>query len=166
MISSIMTVILAGLTTGGLLISRRVDPHQTLLIIVGMAFFLFCFIGMFIGGKVTGFVSPTAISIIFGLFCFALIGFLIFKYDPAFGYVKQEPASLAIFVVFFFLIGMEMAILEVSIWMMIVFTAVFVGGLVTGALLIFRVIHSHRTTQLLALLPLVPLLFIGLFKLL
>jgi hypothetical protein len=164
-ISSIFTVFLIGLSTGGLLVSRRIDPHQTLFLFVGLAFFLFFYIGMFIGSKLVGFVSHGAMSIFFGLFCLGLIGFLVWKYDPGFGYVKQEPATLSIFLVLFLLLGIEVAILELSLWFSLFGTALFGGGLFLGFIFIYQIIHRHRSSQLLALIPLVPLLFIGLFKL-
>lgn len=164
-ISSFLTVFCVGLSTGGLLVSRRVDPHQTLFFVVGLTFFLFSYIGMFIGGKLSGIINHTTISILFGIFCLGLIGFLIWRYDPAFGYVKQEPASFSIFIVFFFLLGLELAILEVSIWLTLLLTVFFVGGTVLGFLFIYRMISRYRTQQIFALIPLFPLLFIGLIKL-
>lgn len=164
-ISAVLTVFLVGFSTGGLLVSRRIDPHQTLFLVVAMAFFLFFYIGMFIGSKFLGFISNGAISIIVGLFCFGLIGILLWKYDPAFGFVKQEAASLSIFVAFFLLLGIEIALLELSIWFSLFGTLIFSGGLFLGFMFIYRIIHQHRTPQILALIPLVPILFIGLFKL-
>lgn len=164
-ISSILTVFLVGLSTGGLLVSRRVDPHQTLFIVVGLAFFLFFYIGMFIGSKLLAFISHGVMSIVFGLFCLALIGFLVWKYDPSFGYVKQEPVSLSVFIAFFLILGMEVAILEISLWFSIFATAIFVGSLFLGFMFMYQILHRNRTPQILALIPLVPLLFIGLFKL-
>ncbi len=164
-ISAIITVLFIGVSTGGLLVSRRIDPHQSLFIVVGLAFFLFSYIGMFFGIKVVGFIGTTGMSIMFGLFCLGLIGFLIWKYDPAFGYVKQEPVSLSIFIIFFFFIGMELGVLELSLWLSILFTIIFVGGAFLGFMAVYQILYRHRSSQLLALLPLVPLLFIGLFKL-
>ncbi len=164
-ISSILTVFIAGLSTGGLLVSRRIDPHQTVFLIVGLAFFLCSYIGMFIGSKSAGFVNANAFGIILGLFCLGLIGFLVWKYDPSFGFVKQEPATLSIFGVFFLLIGIELGVAGLSLWFSIFGFVFFVGGLVVGFMFIYQIIVRHRNPQFFALIPLIPLLFIGLFKL-
>lgn len=164
-LSSILTVFSVGLSTGGLMVSRRIDVNQSLFIVIGISFFLLCYLGMFIGGIITSFVSPKVMSMIFGLSCLALIAFLIWKYDPRFGFVKQEPASFSIFLVFFLLLGIELAILEISIWLSIVFTLIFIGGLFLGFMFIYRVINLHRSPRVFVLIPLVPLFFIGLFKL-
>ncbi|RXI99461.1 hypothetical protein DS745_14660 [Anaerobacillus alkaliphilus] len=164
-ISSILTVFIAGLSTGGLLVSRRIDPHQTVFLVVGLAFFLFSYIGMFLGSKSSGFISHGAFSIFFGLFCFGLIGFLVWKYDPSFGFVKQEPATLSIFVAFFLLLGFELGVLELSLWFTLFGFLFFVGGLIVGFMFIYQIIQRHRSPQFFALIPLIPLLFIGLFKL-
>ncbi|OIJ16085.1 hypothetical protein BKP35_03645 [Anaerobacillus arseniciselenatis] len=164
-VSAFVTILLIGLSTGGLLVSRRIDPHQSLFIVVGLAFFLFSYIGMFFGSKMVGLIGSSGLSIIFGLFCFAFIGFLIWKYDPAFGYVKQEPVTLTMFGVFFFLVGMELAVLDVTLWLLILLAIIFAAGAFLGFMAVYQIIFRHRSSQLLALLPLVPLLFIGLFKL-
>lgn len=164
-LSAILFVFFIGISIGGLLVSRKIDPHQTLFIAVGLSFFLFSYIGMFIGSKLSRFIGSSGMSILLGLFCLGLIGLLIWKYDPAFGYVKQEGASLSIFVFFFLLIGMELALLELSLWFSIVFTLFFVAGTIFGFMIIYRLIHRHRSSQLYALLPLLPLLFIGISKL-
>ncbi|MCT8139739.1 hypothetical protein H1D32_19735 [Anaerobacillus sp. CMMVII] len=44
------------------------EPHQTVFIFVGLAFFLFFYLGMVIGTKFLGFVSHGAMSIFFGIF--------------------------------------------------------------------------------------------------
>lgn len=164
-ISAIFTLFLVGISTGGLLVSRRIDPHQTLFLGVGLAFFLFSFIGMFFGGLIVGVVSSGVISIFLGVFCLGLIGYLIWKYDPAFGFVKQDPVSLSIFAFFFFILGIELALLELSIWFSIFGALIFSGGLFLGFMFIYRLIFQNRTPQIFALIPLIPLLFIGLFKL-
>lgn len=164
-ISAILTVLFAGLSTGGLLVTRRYDPHQSLFIIVGLTFFLFFYIGNFIGNKIISVVGHSTLSILFGVFCLAFIGFLVWRYDPSFGYVKQEPSSIGVFVLFFLLIGLELAIIELSIWFAIIFTFIFIAGMFLGFFVIYQLIHRHRSPQILALLPLFPLLFIGLFKL-
>jgi hypothetical protein len=164
-ISSILTIFLVGLSTGGLLVSRRIGPHQTIFVVVGLAYFLFFYIGMFIGSRFLGFISHGVISIVLGIFCLALIGFLVWKYDPAFGYVKQEPVSLTVFIAFFLLLGMELAVAEMSMWFTLFGTVIFSGGLYLGFMFIYQIVHHYRTPQIMALIPLIPLLFIGLFKL-
>lgn len=164
-ISSILTVFLVGVSTGGLFVSRRIDPHQSLFLVAAIAFFVFCSFGMFIGGLVAGFVSATLLSMLFGIYCLGLIGFLIWKYDPAFGYVKHELASLAVFLILFLLLGMHLAIVEISMWLSIVFSLIFIGGFFLGFMFIYRVIHRLRRPQIFTLIPLVPILFIALFKL-
>lgn len=165
MISSILTVFLVGLSTGGLFVSRRVDPHQSLFLVVTIAFLIFCILGMLIGGLVSGFISPKIMSMIFGLVCLVLIGFLIWKYDPSFGYVKHEPSSFAVFLILFILVGMELALVAISMWLSIVFSLIFSGGFYLGFMFIYRVIYRNRSPQIFALIPLVPILFIALFKL-
>lgn len=163
-ISSILTVFLVGMSTGGLLVSRRIDPHQLLFIVIAMVFFIFSWLGIFIGGAAS-FISPTIMSMVFGLYCLGLIVFLIWKYDPAFGYVKHEPASLAVFMILFLLLGMELAVVAISMWLIIVFSLIFSGGFFLGFMFIYKVIHLHRRPQYFVLIPLVPLFFIGLLKL-
>lgn len=163
-ISSSLTVFLVGVSTGGLFVSRRIDPHQSIFIVVAMAFFVFCWLGVIIGGAAS-FISPTIVSMIFGLYCLGLIAFLIWKYDPAFGYVKHEPASLVVFLILFVLLGMELAVVAISVWLIIVFSLIFSGGFFLGFMFIYRVIHRHRSPQIFVLIPLVPILFIALFKL-
>ncbi|WNF37776.1 hypothetical protein RJD24_04790 [Bacillaceae bacterium IKA-2] len=165
-ISSIVTVFLVGVSTGGLFVSRRIDPHQSLFLVAAFAFFVFCSLGMFIGRYSAVFLSPTLLSVVFGLYCLGLIGFLIWKYDPSFGYVKHEPASLAVFLVLFLLLGMQLAIVEIiSMWLSIVFSLIFIGGFFLGFIFIYRVTHQRRSPQIFALIPLIPILFIAIFKL-
>ncbi|OIJ20261.1 hypothetical protein BKP45_09335 [Anaerobacillus alkalidiazotrophicus] len=164
-LSSILTVFCVGLSTGGLLVSRRIDPHQTLFVVVGIVFFLSSLVGMFIGSKISSFISQSAISILFGIFCLGMIGFLVWKYDPAFGYIKQEPVILSTFVVFFFILGVELAKLELSILVSFIFSLIFVSGTFLGFMFIYQILYRQRNPQFFILLPLIPLLFIGLFKL-
>lgn len=164
-ISSFLTVVLVGFSMGGLMVSRRAFPEQFMFFSVGFIFFVFSFIGIILGGFMESFFHFKVVSVIIGLVCLCIIGYLLWKYDNAFGYIKQDDLTFWwIFAFLFVLFGIEFAILEISKWFIILFTFIFIGIVYSSCMLIYRLVNRHLSHPIFIILPLFPLFCVALFK--
>ncbi|MCD8502243.1 MAG: hypothetical protein LRY71_11835 [Bacillaceae bacterium] len=125
-ISYLFTILFIGLSVGGLIVSRRAFPDQFMFFSIGFIFFVFSFLGRFIGGLVAAIANVTFLSILIGIVCLGIIGYLVWKYDQAFGFVKQEDLTFWwFFAALFLLLGIEHTVLEISSWFIFFYTIFF-----------------------------------------
>lgn len=164
-ISYLFTILFIGLSVGGLIVSRRALPEQFMFFSVGFIFFVFSFLGRFIGGVIHSITNEKILGVFIGLACIFIIGYLLWKYDHAFGFVKQEDLTFWwIFASLFVLLGIEHTVLQISPWFIFIYTIFFTGSAVLGSIIEYRLITRQLSHPIFAIFPLLPLFIVAVIK--
>ncbi|WP_026689267.1 hypothetical protein [Alteribacter aurantiacus] len=157
-------ILLTGVAVGSLLTVKLIFSWQTVFTITGLIFFFFVWIGMLVGGWLW---LPD--PLLKGLISFVAVVMAVFffrTYHPSFGYIPSNGlAHWGALAAFFFFVGFEVGIADLSKWLILLFMIVFVAGGLSSAWLVWRLKTMMEFRFLVQYVPILLFVFIALLKL-
>ena len=157
---------LAGLAIGTLTTVKVWYPLPLFLVILGAGCFLLFWFGVLIGGTIFSWVPLFFTKIFIILFCLGLAVFFFRQYHPSHGYFPfQGFIHWILLGLFFFIIGIDFAIIGFSAWLLLFLLPFFAGTVFLGSMLMWKLKRNYRF-GILTYAPLFIFFFLAVFKLL
>ncbi|ADU29926.1 hypothetical protein [Evansella cellulosilytica] len=157
--------IILGVTLGAL-ITIKIWYTNIFFILLGIFCFGSFWIGVIIGAAFFSWLPLLLSKIAIFAFCLGLAFFFFKHYHPSYGYFPQSSFfHFIILSAFFFLIGIDFAIIGFSAWLLFLLLPVFIGTVILGAIVIMKLKGLYRLNEGLIYLPIILLLLLAFIKL-
>ncbi|WP_026674718.1 hypothetical protein [Alkalihalobacterium bogoriense] len=157
---------LLGLMMGGLLVSKRNLPQHKLILAVVIMFAGMTYVGMLLGSIVSSFLSIIVIKVFMTICAVLFIVVCLSQFHSTLGFFyTKEKIVWAPLLVLFLLFGMEWAFADISPWVIILASLLFMGTMMAGTFVQVMIQEKAWRIPYSAFIPFVWLLFIVIIKL-
>ncbi|WP_078597163.1 hypothetical protein [Evansella clarkii] len=157
---------LAGMAIGTLATVKIWYSLPVFLMVAGAVCFISFWFGIITGAAFFSWLPVFFTKFFIILFCLGLAFFFFRQFHPSYGYFPYRGwLHWVLLAAFFFIIGIDFAIIGFSAWFLFLFLPVFAGMLFLGALLMWKLKMLFRLGAVLIYVPLFFFIFLALFKL-
>ena len=163
----LLFIALAGLAVGTLTAVKIWYSLPVFLLIIGAVCFVSFWFGVIIGAAFFSWLPLFFTKVFIIIFCIGLAVFFFRQFHPSYGYFPfRGLIHWILLALFFFIIGIDFAIIGFSAWLLILLLPIFAGTVILGSIIMWKLKMLFRFGAALIYLPLFFFIFLALFRLL